>query len=723
LSSPYDTNSYGVTANLNSPNNTINLVAHFQQGLGDPFNTYINFSAGIGGTMSSPSLGEHAYTTESDAILATASAYTGYQFANWTADYSMVINSPNSISTYIEMINPNRVKANFTALTYSLTISAGAGGTASSSGAYNLGQAVNVTASPNSGYHFVNWTGNTATMGNPNTANTTITIANTSAYSITANFAANTPSYSLTTATSSGGTVSVGSQGPYPAGTIVNITASANAGYHFVNWTGDISTITNTLDATAAITINGAYSITANFAANTYDLNITAGDDGSVITPGEGTFSNYSEGASVNLVAVPDSGYVFVNWTGDVVSIANVNNASTTITMNNDYSIQANFTPVTYSLDITAGDGGSVTTPGEGPFDDYAQGAVVNLVAAPDSGYMFVNWTGNVSTIANVNNASTNITMNGNYEIQANFTEDSGLRSQWLFDEGSGTTADDSIGSNDGTVYNGAVPGANWTDGIGINGHALSFDGTNDYVQLSASSDVLPTGSFTVEAWFRTNTNRGAYLDTENPEQRIISLHRGAVWGTLLSVYLEQGNIGLLYWDGTAPLEDRTYSTNYSDDFWHHVVVTYDQTTIRLYYDGSEVISAVTTIGNRGSKPAFIGAYYNSTRCFNGTIDEVQIFNKALSEQEVLDQYFVYFPPYYLTIDWGEGGSGTIPAQGRYPYKAGEVVNITAIEAPGYQFDSWTGDTDNIADLSSNVTTITMEEDYTITATFMGYEK
>jgi len=63
---------------------------------------------------------------------------------------------------------------------------------------------------------------------------------------------------------------------------------------------------------------------------------------GSVTTPGEGTFT-YDEGTAVNLVATPDAGYRFVNWTGDVDTVADVNAASTTITMNGDYSITANF--------------------------------------------------------------------------------------------------------------------------------------------------------------------------------------------------------------------------------------------------------------------------------------------------------------------------------------------------------------------------------------------
>ena len=74
-----------------------------------------------------------------------------------------------------------------------------------------------------------------------------------------------------------------------------------------------------------------------------YDLTIASTTGGSVTTPGEGTFT-YDEGTVVNLVATPDAGYEFVNWTGDVDTIADVNDA-TTITMNGDYTITANFAP------------------------------------------------------------------------------------------------------------------------------------------------------------------------------------------------------------------------------------------------------------------------------------------------------------------------------------------------------------------------------------------
>lgn len=72
----------------------------------------------------------------------------------------------------------------------------------------------------------------------------------------------------------------------------------------------------------------------------------------------------------------------------------------------------------TLTIDSTAG--GSVTTPGVGTFT-YDAGTVVTLVATPDVGYQFVRWTGNVSRVSHVYTATTNITMNGDYFITANF--------------------------------------------------------------------------------------------------------------------------------------------------------------------------------------------------------------------------------------------------------------------------------------------------------------
>jgi len=85
-----------------------------------------------------------------------------------------------------------------------------------------------------------------------------------------------------------------------------------------------------------------------------------------------------------------------------------------------DYQVTVMSVVSKYNLIVSSTAGGNVTTPGEGTFT-YDEGTVVNLVATPDTGYRFVNWTGNVSTVTNITAAVTNITMSGNYSITANF--------------------------------------------------------------------------------------------------------------------------------------------------------------------------------------------------------------------------------------------------------------------------------------------------------------
>jgi len=122
-------------------------------------------------------------------------------------------------------------------------------------------------------------------------------------------------------------------------------------------------------------------------------------------------------------VAEADEGYRFANWTGGGGTITDVHDASTNITMSNSYSITANFELEEgwRSLTISSTEGGSVTEPGEGTFA-YATNTTVDLVAQPNEYYEFVEWTGNVSTIDNVNAAITTITMDDNYSIMANFS-------------------------------------------------------------------------------------------------------------------------------------------------------------------------------------------------------------------------------------------------------------------------------------------------------------
>ena len=159
--------------------------------------------------------------------------------------------------------------------------------------------------------------------------------------------------------------------------------------------------VENVTAAVTTITMDADYSLTANFvdSSSTAILTVSSTEGGSVTAPGESAFACDID-TEVDILAVADDGYTFTAWTGDVDTVDDVNAAATTITMDRDYEIIANF-GADYTLNVSSSEGGSVTVPGEGDFT-YGEGAITSLVAEADEGaeeYLFVNWTGDVGTI------------------------------------------------------------------------------------------------------------------------------------------------------------------------------------------------------------------------------------------------------------------------------------------------------------------------------------
>ena len=151
--------------------------------------------------------------------------------------------------------------------------------------------------------------------------------------------------YALTTFVNPPGTGTVApSSGQFESGDVVIIRAVPASGYTFYCWTGSASDTSPTIN----VTMNQDYSITANFVAvpvDRHDLTISSTEGGSVTGPGEGSFT-YGAGTVVHLLADAEEGYRFVDWTGDVGTIDYLYDAATTITMNGDYAITANFVAI-----------------------------------------------------------------------------------------------------------------------------------------------------------------------------------------------------------------------------------------------------------------------------------------------------------------------------------------------------------------------------------------
>ena len=193
-------------------------------------------------------------------------------------------------------------------------------------------------ATADSGYRFSNWTGN-ATGFNPN--DPTISITMDGDYNIKANFeqeAGPNWLYVIVNPTEGGNpTPSAGNHPGYYPTDVVNLIADPANCYRFIDWTG--GPVVNPSDPDyATITMDGNYTITANFTQKVYSLTLSANPPGYGIVAGAG---QYECGLSVAIEAEANPGYEFVNWTGGPVDDPSLR--ITTITMNGDYSIVANF--------------------------------------------------------------------------------------------------------------------------------------------------------------------------------------------------------------------------------------------------------------------------------------------------------------------------------------------------------------------------------------------
>ena len=246
-------------------------------------------------------------------------------------------------------------------------------------------------------------------------------------------FAQSGTGHTLTITSTAGGTVSTPGIGSfhYGLGTTASVTATAGLNYHFVNWTGTAVTagkVANPLSASTTVTMDADYTLQANFAIDRRTLTTSSTAGGTVSTPGIGSYT-YDHGTSVSVVATPQANYHFVNWTGTAVTagkVANPLSASTTVTMDADYTLQASFAIDRRTLTTSSTAGGTVSTPGIGSYS-YDHGTSASVVATPQANYHFVNWTGTAVTagkVANTTSASTTVTMDADYTLQANFALD-----------------------------------------------------------------------------------------------------------------------------------------------------------------------------------------------------------------------------------------------------------------------------------------------------------
>jgi hypothetical protein len=255
-------------------------------------------------------------------------------------------------------INLDNIVVQGAATTYSLTVWAGAGGAitapATSPLVVNQGAATTITASPNAGYNFVNWTlfNPAGTIANAASASTTVTL-NSGNDTVRANFALKT--YQLTVVAGNGGTRTAPAASPITVnhGVATPIAVSPNSGFVFANWTVTSGTAAiaspSSASTTVTLTSNNA-AIQANFTPTPVTYSLTMTNDGHGTTSPSGTVT-VNSGAANPIAAAPAGGYQFLNWTvsAGTATFASATSASTTVTLTGNATIRANFTTTTPS--------------------------------------------------------------------------------------------------------------------------------------------------------------------------------------------------------------------------------------------------------------------------------------------------------------------------------------------------------------------------------------
>jgi len=276
-----------------------------------------------------------------------------------------------------------------------------------------------------------------------------------------------------------------------------------------------------------------------------------------------------------------------------------------------------------------------------------------------------------------------------------------GLAGYWDMEEGSGvTTQDKSISGNAATLTN----GTKW--GTGKIGSALSFDSKDDYAISSTSNNLAITGDLTISAWIKPNS---------------VSWYRWIASKNYLYEYtlgMSNSELRFYHGDGANYYAANSSGAGLTAGRWSYVSVTRDitQQKVKFYVDGKYISewNYTNTIATSGNNLK-IGTRHDNYSWFNGLIDELRIYSRALSVEEIQYQFNHGGPVGYWKFDEGSGTnlrdtsgnnfdatttSDTVWANGKYGsalsfngatsyVSAPAVTSRTSIVNNGITFSAW----------------------------------
>ncbi|HEY8402899.1 MAG TPA: LamG-like jellyroll fold domain-containing protein [Cytophagaceae bacterium] len=164
-------------------------------------------------------------------------------------------------------------------------------------------------------------------------------------------------------------------------------------------------------------------------------------------------------------------------------------------------------------------------------------------------------------------------------------------------------------------------------DRFGNTSMAMSFDGSNQYFSAGNYASFQGMQRFTISVWFKTSVLKN---------QMLVAKHSGGNDGEFYFGPTSDGKIRFVHINSSNNRVDGDFTFAYNDNQWHHAVAVYNGSTMEVFMDGNS-IGAIAHTGNTKSttNPLRIGYYSGSDWFFNGQLDEVHIYNRALNASEI----------------------------------------------------------------------------------------
>lgn len=208
----------------------------------------------------------------------------------------------------------------------------------------------------------------------------------------------------------------------------------------------------------------------------------------------------------------------------------------------------------------------------------------------------------------------------------------------------------DSIGNYDGTCSGDACPSL----ATGVSGQAYSFDGVGDFIEMPGLPVFGPGDEFTVMGWFKSTGNLNGDAGIVSSENEPANPEDGSTTGfeIFVSNACYPGNNS--YCVGGAEV-DGDSRPGINLDEWYNFAYVYDGSNAKLYLNGAGNNTSPTSLTDTTDSSWFLGSFYHGTQGFmGGLIDEVRLYNRALTAQEVEGIY-------NTEVNQGEPGDVTAP--------------------------------------------------------------